>query len=390
MVEKVKKEAVFRVALLALAGGKFCYYTKPMTTINFALIGCGRISDKHASSLAQGKVNGSRLVAVCDNQKDRAEKLGTKYGVPFFTDMHEMMAKMSDKIDVVSILTPSGLHAEHTIAMAGYRKHVVVEKPMALSLNDADRMIEACDNAGVRLFVVKQNRYNLPVKKLRGALEEGRFGKLVLGTVRVRWSRNQAYYDQDAWRGTWAYDGGVFANQASHHIDLLQWMMGDVESVYAKTTTALVNIETEDTGVVILKFKNGALGIIEATTATRPKDLEGSLSVLGERGTVEIGGFAVNEMKVWNFTSTTTDDAEVLTKYKNNPPDVYGFGHAEYLNKVVESIREGRAALVGGLEGRKSLELITAIYESVETGKEVFLRFVPNKCRLGQLPEARA
>lgn len=389
MSRKVK-EGMFCGALLALAGGEFCYYTNPMSTINFALIGCGRISDKHASSIASGKVTGSTLVAVCDNQKDRAEKLGTKYGVPFFTDMHEMMEKMGEKIDVVSILTPSGLHAEHTVAMAGYRKHVVVEKPMALSLSDADRMIEACDNAGVRLFVVKQNRYNLPVKKLRGALEEGRFGKLVLGTVRVRWSRNQSYYDQDAWRGTWAYDGGVFANQASHHIDLLQWMMGDVESVYAKTSTALVNIETEDTGVVILKFKSGALGIIEATTATRPKDLEGSLSVLGEKGTVEIGGFAVNEMKVWNFVSPVDDDAEVLTKYKNNPPDVYGFGHAEYLNKVVESIREGRAALVGGLEGRKSLELISAIYESVETGKEVFLRFVPNKCRLGQLPaEAR-
>ncbi len=337
-----------------------------------------------------GAVPGARLAAVCDTIPERAESIGKKHNVPWFKDRFEMMEKMGDQLDVVSILTPSGLHAQHTIDMAKYRKHLVVEKPMALTLSDADQMIAACDRAGVRLFVVKQNRYNLPVKKLREALEAGRFGKLVLGTVRVRWCRTQKYYDQDSWRGTWAYDGGVFANQASHHVDLLQWMMGDVESVFAKTSTALVNVETEDTGVVIVRFKNGALGVIEATTATRPKDLEGSISVLGEKGAVEIAGFAVNEMKTWNFTDATAADDEVLSKYRNNPPNVYGFGHNEYLNKVVESIREGRSALVDGLEGRKSLELISAIYESVETGKEVFLRFVPKKCRLGLIPGAPA
>jgi predicted dehydrogenase len=290
---------------------------------------------------------------------------------------------MGEHIDAICILTPSGEHAKNVIELAPYKKHLIVEKPMALTLSDADRMIQACDENGVRLFVVKQNRYNLPVKKLRHALESGRFGKMVMGTVRVRWCRTQAYYDQDAWRGTWACDGGVFANQASHHIDLLQWMMGDVESVFAKTRTALVNTETEDTGIVLLKFKSGALGIIEATTATRPKDLEGSISILGEKGTVEIGGFAVNEMKIWNFTDLDSSDSEVIGKYRNNPADVYGFGHTEYLNKVVEAIQNGSAALVDGLEGRKSLELISAIYESVETGKEVFLRFVPQRCRLG-------
>jgi len=356
--------------------------------LNFALIGCGRIAPKHVDSLTSGAVSGAKLVAVCDTDFGRAEAIAKKHGLKAFADRFEMLDKMGSEIDVVSILTPSGLHAQHTIDVAGYRKHVVVEKPMALTLQDADTMIGACDEAGVRLFVVKQNRYNLPVKKMREALEAGRFGKLVLGTVRVRWCRKQEYYNQDAWRGTWAYDGGVFANQASHHVDLLQWMMGDVESVFAKTSTALVNIETEDTGVVILRFKNGALGVIEATTATRPKDLEGSISILGETGSVEIGGFAVNEMKVWNFTTPTPEDTQVLEKYRNNPPSVYGFGHTEYLNKVVESIREGRSALVGGLEGRKSLELISAIYESVETGKEVFLRFVPKKCRLGQIKEA--
>lgn len=358
------------------------------SVLNFALIGCGRIAPKHVDALTSGAVNGAKLVAVCDTDLARAEAIAKKHpGVKAFSDRFEMLEKMGDQIDVVSILTPSGLHAEHACNVAEFRKHVVVEKPMALTLQDADRMIAACDAAGVRLFIVKQNRYNLPVKKMREALEAGRFGKLVLGTVRVRWCRQQKYYDQDSWRGTWAYDGGVFANQASHHVDLLQWMMGDVESVFAKTSTALVNIETEDTGVVIVRFKNGALGVIEATTATRPKDLEGSISVLGETGSVEIGGFAVNEMKHWNFNDPMPEDVEVLSKYKNNPPSVYGFGHTEYLNKVVESIREGHSALVGGLEGRKSLELISAIYESVETGKEVFLRFVPKKCRLGQIKE---
>ena len=357
--------------------------------LRFALLGCGRIAPKHIECLVSGAVPGGRLVAVCDERLERAQVVAQKHGVAAFADRFQMMEKMGDEIDVVTILTPSGLHAKHTLDMAPFGKHLIVEKPMALTLQDADAMIEACDKAGVRLFVVKQNRYNRPVKKLREALEGGRFGKLVLGTVRVRWCRTQKYYDQDAWRGTWAYDGGVFANQASHHVDLLQWMMGDVESVYAKTSTALVNIETEDTGVVILRFKNGALGVIEATTATRPKDLEGSISILGEKGCVEIAGFAVNEMKVWNFTDPTTDDNEVVQKYSVNPPNVYGFGHTEYLNKVIESIREGHSALVGGLEGRKSLELISAIYESVETGKEVFLRFVPKKCRLGQIQDLR-
>lgn len=351
--------------------------------IRFAIMGCGRISSRHIDAIASGAIAGAKVVAVCDPQIERAQAFGQKYGLKIFANHTEMLKDLRNEIDVVSILTPSGMHAQHTLDVVPFGKHVVVEKPMALTLSDADRMISACDAAGVRLFVVKQNRYNLPVKKLREAVESGRFGKMVMGTVRVRWCRRQEYYDQDSWRGTWAYDGGVFANQASHHVDLLQWMMGDVESVFAKTRTALVDVETEDTGVVILKFKNGALGVIEATTATRPKDLEGSISVLGEHGSVEIGGFAVNEMKTWNFTKPEPGDVDVLEKYRSNPPNVYGFGHVEYLNKVVESLKNGGSALVDGLEGRKSLELIAAIYESVETGKEVFLRFVPKKCRLG-------
>ena len=351
--------------------------------LNFALVGCGRIAPRHAENLKAGLVKGAQLAAVCDAKLDKARAFGEKYNVPYYTDMHLMMFEMKNKIDVISILTPSGDHAEHTVQMSQYGKPIVVEKPMALTLQDADRMIEACDKFGSRLFVVKQNRFNLPVKKLREALEADRFGKLTMGTVRVRWCRTQEYYSQDAWRGTWLHDGGVFANQAIHHIDLLQWMMGDVESVFAKSTRALANIEAEDTGVVILKFKNGALGVIEATTATRPVDLEGSLSILGEKGTVEIGGFAVNEIKIWKFTNANPNDEIAIEKYRTNPPNVYGFGHTEYLNNVVEALKSGSNALVEGLEGRKSLELVTSIYESIETGKEVNVRFSPKQCRLG-------
>ncbi len=351
--------------------------------IRFALIGCGRIARKHAGNLGEQRINNAKLVAVCDLIESKAKYYGEKYDVPYFTDMHVMMKEMSDSIDVLSILTHSGVHAQNTIDLAPYGKHIIVEKPMALTLSDSDKMIKACDEAGIRLFVVKQNRFNYPVLKLREALEAGRFGKLVMGTIRVRWCRDQNYYDQADWRGTWEHDGGVFANQASHHVDLLQWMMGDVESVFAKSTTALVDIEAEDTGVVILKFKNGALGVIEATTATRPKDLEGSISILGEKATVEIGGFAVNEMKIWNFIEGQPGDEEVVSKYRVNPPDVYGFGHTEYLNNVVSALKENKSALVQGLEGRKSLELISAIYESIETGKEVNLNFTPKECRLG-------
>ncbi|MBK8759877.1 MAG: Gfo/Idh/MocA family oxidoreductase [Sulfuritalea sp.] len=349
--------------------------------LKFALIGCGRVAKRHAELLGLGQIAGARLAAVCDHVEDRARAFGEKYGVPWYVDMHAMMA--AETVDVVSILTPSGLHAEHLLAVAPYRKHVVLEKPMALTLDDADAMIRACAENEIRLFVVKQNRFNVPVQKLREAMEAGRFGRLVLGTVRVRWCRPQSYYDQDAWRGTWAFDGGVLTNQASHHIDLLEWMVGEVESVFAKSTTALVNIEAEDTAVVTLKFRNGALGIIEATTAARPKDLEGSISILGERGSVEIGGFAVNRMKAWNFVESQSDDDDVMEKFSVNPPNVYGFGHQAYYEHVVDCIRNGKQHLVDGLEGRKSLELISAIYESIETGREVRLRFKPDRCKLG-------
>jgi len=349
--------------------------------LRFALVGCGRIAKRHSELLGFGQINGAALVAVCDIDEDKAVSIGEQFSIPHFTDMHLMM--QSQDVDVVVVLTESGNHPKHVIELARYGKHIVVEKPMALRLEDADDMIVACDAAGIKLFVVKQNRFNVPVLKLREAIDQNRFGKLVLGTVRVRWCRRQAYYDQAPWRGTWALDGGVLTNQASHHVDLLEWMMGEVDSVFAMSTTALANIETEDTAVVTLKFKNGALGVIEATTAVRPKDLEGSISIMGEGGSVEIGGFAVNKMREWNFVQPQSGDDEVMEKYSVNPPSVYGFGHHAYYMHVVDCIKNDRQHLVDGLTGRKSLELINAIYESIETKKEVFLRFKPRHCRLG-------
>ncbi len=352
------------------------------TTLNFALLGCGRIAKKHSEILGGGHIEGARLSAVCDIKPERAEEYGKKYGVPYFTSLADMMASDAP-VDVVNILTPSGDHAQNAIDVAGYGKHVVVEKPMALRISDADRMIEACDRAGVRLFIVKQNRYNSAVQELRKALDAERFGKIVMGSVRVRWCRPQAYYDQDPWRGTWAEDGGVFSNQASHHVDLLEWMLGQPETVFARTRTALVDIEAEDTGIAMLQFRGGPLAVIEATTATRPKDLEGSLSILGEKGTVVIGGFAVNKLETWEFVDRLPEDDTVMERANQNPPTVYGFGHIPYLEHVVDCIQNNKPALVDGLEGRRSLELISAIYESVETGQEVSLRFRPEKCRLG-------
>ncbi|PDT83356.1 oxidoreductase [Bradyrhizobium sp. Y36] len=349
--------------------------------IRFGLLGCGRIAKRHSELLGGNHIAGARLVAVCDSQRARADALAAKFGVPAHNHLNDMLAR--EDIDVVVVLTPSGLHPKHAIASARAGKHVVVEKPMALRLQDADDMIRACDEAGVKLFVVKQNRFNVPIVKARETLEANRFGKLVLGSVRVRWCRDQAYYDQDPWRGTWAYDGGVLTNQASHHVDMLEWFFGDVVSVHARSTTALVNIETEDTAVATLKFRNGALGIIEATTAVRPSDLEGSLSILGEKGTVEVGGFAMNQIRHWRFVDELPSDREVIEKFSVNPPNVYGFGHQAYYQHVVECVSDRGAALVDGLQGRKSLELISALYESIETGQEVFLRFVPRRVRLG-------
>jgi UDP-N-acetyl-2-amino-2-deoxyglucuronate dehydrogenase len=345
-----------------------------------ALVGCGRIGARHAAILA-GSTE-TELSAVVDTDPARAQALSQQHGGRPYTDLAAMIE--AELPDLVSICTPSGAHAEGVLLAARKRvANIVVEKPMALRLPDADEMIATCDTAGARLFVVQQNRFNLPIRKLREAIDAGRFGKLVLGAVRVRWCRRQEYYDQAAWRGTWAMDGGVFSNQASHHVDMLVYMMGDVAAVKAMSSTRLVDIEAEDTGVALIRFRNGALGVIEATTAARPTDLEGSISVLGENGTVEVDGFAMNEITTWKFTRPEKGDEEVLERYRTNPPDVYGFGHHEFYRDVFASIVRGHGAAPDGLEGRKSLEVITAIYESIESGREVRLPFTPESSRLG-------
>jgi UDP-N-acetyl-2-amino-2-deoxyglucuronate dehydrogenase len=352
-----------------------------MSKLRFALLGCGNIARKHAHALHEYLAD-AEIGAFIDLDISRAREFSAKYGAPAFSTVREMMQAIGDDIDVFSVLTPSGTHCANVVDLAAYGRPIVVEKPMALRLDDADRMIEACERHGAKLFVVHQNRYNLPIIKAREAFEQGRFGRLVLGTIRLRWTRDQAYYDSEAWRGTWAHDGGVFMNQAVHHIDMLSWFMGHIESVRSMAATRLVNIECEDTGVAIIRFNSGALGVLEATTATRPADLEGSISILGERGSVVIGGFFMNELVTWSFDHEQPGDTEVVQKYGKNPPHL-GYNLSEYLRDVILSIRTKKPALVDGLEGRKSLELVTALYESVETNSDVQVRFRPKKCRLG-------
>lgn len=346
--------------------------------IRFALIGCGTIADKHITAIS--RLSDAEVVGAYDIDFHLGTTFTEKHSIPVFKSVEEMIQKTDPQ--VLNILTPSGMHAENILELIHFNRHFVVEKPLALRLDQIDRILKECDKKGLKLFVVQQNRFNPPVQKLKEALEKGRFGKLVLGTVRVRWSRNQDYYDQKPWRGTWAFDGGVLTNQASHHIDMLIWMMGEVESVMAKMTTRLVNIETEDTGLAILKFRNGSLGAIEATTATRPKDLEGSISILGEKGSVEIGGFFMNELKTWNFVELDKMDNDIWEK-NSKIPDEPVWNHTEFFKDIINSLRNDKKGLIDGLEGRKSVELINAIYESAETGKEIFLRFAPRKCRLG-------
>jgi UDP-N-acetyl-2-amino-2-deoxyglucuronate dehydrogenase len=349
--------------------------------LKFALVGCGRIAKRHADLLSNGEIRNASLCAVSEINPQKLEEFKRTYGVPGYECYNTMMSR--ENPDVVVVLTESGNHAKHVIELANFGKHIVVEKPMALRLGDADKMIEACDAQSIKLFVVKQNRFNLPILKLKEALDQERFGKLVLGSIRVRWCREQSYYDQDAWRGTWSMDGGVLTNQASHHLDMLQWMMGEVKEVYAIGATQLANIETEDTAVAVLKFVNGALGSVEATTAARPKDQEGSISILGENGLVEVGGFAMNEIKTWAFSKTNEDDTEVMRRYSVNPPNVYGFGHREYYQHVVRSITNNGPNIIDGIAGRKSLELINAIYESMESRKPIAIRYEPRSQRLG-------
>ncbi len=331
-----------------------------------AFSGCGRISKNHFDAIE--KIDGLELVAVCDADPVRAAAAGAERNVPHFTSYEKMLAET--KADVVAIATPSGLHPAQGIAAARAGKHVVMEKPMAISLTGADQLVQACDKAGVHLFVVKQNRLNPPVQLLKRAVDRGRFGRIYLASCTVHWARPQEYYDQAPWRGTWEFDGGAFMNQASHYVDLIQWLMGPVESVMAKTATLARKIETEDTGVAILKFRSGALGTIEVTMLAYPRNLEGSITLLGEKGSAKIGGTAVNKIEHWEFADHDDDD-KLVDAADTTAPNVYGLGHEGYYRNVLSVLRGEAKPDTDGRAGRKSLELILGIYESAKTGREV-------------------
>jgi UDP-N-acetyl-2-amino-2-deoxyglucuronate dehydrogenase len=334
--------------------------------LRVALIGCGRISKNHFEAIE--RIDGLVLAAVCDVDEARARASGERYHVPWFRSYDEMLASVP--CDVVTIATPSGLHPQHGIAAARAGKHVISEKPIAISLEGADALVQACDAAGVHLFVVKQNRLNAPIQLLKRAIDRGRFGRIYMANCTVRWTRPQDYYDQAPWRGTWEFDGGAFMNQASHYVDLIQWLVGPVESVIAKTATMARRIEAEDSGVAVLKFRSGALGTIEVTMLTYPKNLEGSITILGETGTVKIGGTAVNRVEHWTFADYDDDD-KLVEAVSTNPPNVYGFGHEAYYRNVLGVLRAGATPETDGRAGRKSLELILGIYESAKTGRDV-------------------
>jgi UDP-N-acetyl-2-amino-2-deoxyglucuronate dehydrogenase len=335
-------------------------------TIRVALVGCGRISRNHFESIE--RVDGLELVAVCDIVEARAREAGEQYKVPWFVSLEAMLAEVSS--DAVVIATPSGLHPAHGMIAARAGRHVIAEKPMAISLAAADALVQACDDNGVKLFVVKQNRLNPPIQLLKRAIDRGRFGRIYMANCTVHWTRPQEYYDQAPWRGTWEFDGGAFMNQASHYVDLMQWLVGPVESVMAKTATLARRIEAEDTGIAVVKFRSGALATIEVTMLTFPRNLEGSITILGEKGTVKIGGTAVNKVEHWSF-SEYDDDDKLVEQASTNPPTVYGFGHEAYYRNVLAVLRGEARPDTDGRAGRKSLELILAIYESARTGRDV-------------------
>lgn len=346
--------------------------------LRFAIIGCGRISYKHVEALISNK-DEAVLVAVCDvvpekaeeKRKSYIEKMGNSYEVKVYTDYKEMIE--TEKIDVVTIATESGYHPEIAITCMEKKINVIVEKPMALSIEDADKMIECARKNNVKLCVSHQNRFNKPIQQLREAIEKNRFGKLVNGTARILWNRSMPYYEQAPWRGTWAQDGGTLMNQCIHNIDLLQWMMGgEVDTVYAQCDTFLREIEAEDFGAIVIRFKNGAIGIIEGSACVYPKNLEETLSIFGEKGAVAIGGLAVNKIETWRFEDEKeNEEADILRAQEGDPDSVYGFGHNPLFKDMIDAINNHREPLVNGEQGKIGMAIILAAYKSRLTGMPV-------------------
>lgn len=338
----------------------------PNDRINFGLIGCGRVAPRHAESLRN--LQGTRLVAVADIQDARAQRFAHDYAAEPCHDYHSLLDRPD--IDVIDICTPSGLHAQMAIEALEAGKHVLVEKPMALALDDADRMIAAARANEVKLGVVLQNRYNPPMRDLRRAVDEGRLGKLMLGNATVRWYRPQEYYE-DGWHGTWAMDGGALMNQSIHHIDALQWLLGEPARVTAYTATLAHRMEAEDAGVAVITFRSGALGVVEGSTLTYPENLEGSVAIFGERGSVKVGGTALNRKVFWKIENELEHEREMLTREQVDPPSVYGYSHQAVIADLAEAIRENRQPKTHGEEARKSVALVLAMYESARSGKPV-------------------
>ncbi|MBM3127304.1 MAG: Gfo/Idh/MocA family oxidoreductase [Chloroflexi bacterium] len=334
--------------------------------INCGLIGCGRVAPRHAQSFAE--LPDARLVAVADVIETRAQRFAKEYRADAYADYRRVLERRD--VDTVSICTPSGMHAQMAIDAMQAGKHVIVEKPMAMNLRDADRMIATAESCRVKLCVILQNRYNPPMQDLRRVVDEGKLGRLLLGNATVRWYRPQEYYD-DGWHGTWAMDGGALMNQSIHHIDALQWLMGDVENVFAYTATLAHKMEAEDIGVVALRFTSGALGTIEGSTVTYPENPEGSVAIFGERGSVKVGGTALNRKVIWKIAGEVEHEIELLRREQLDPVSVYGTSHKFVIADMLAALRENRAPRTNGIQARKSVALVLAIYESARTGKPI-------------------
>lgn len=337
--------------------------------IKIALVGCGRISKNHFQAIEQHN-DKLTLAAVCDIDTDVAQQASKQYSVECYTSLNHMLENCD--ADIITLCTPSGLHPSQTITIAHTGRHVLTEKPMATRWNDGLRMVKACDEAGVRLFVVKQNRLNATLQLLKQAIDNQRFGKIYMVNINVFWTRPQDYYDQGEWRGTWDLDGGAFMNQASHYIDLIHWLLGPVESVQAMMGTLARKIEAEDTGVMNIRWRNGAMGSVSVTMLTYSKNLEGSITILGEKGTVRIGGVAVNEVLLWDFIEPYPDDTKIK-EVSYQTTSVYGFGHPLYYSNVINTLQGLEKPLVDGREGLTSLELLIAAYRSARDGNTVNL-----------------
>ena len=342
--------------------------------MRYALIGCGRISPNH---LAAAVKNNLEIVALCDIVQDNIEYILLKFNIakPIckYTDYKEMLVK--EKPELVAIATESGKHAHIALDCIEAGCNLIIEKPIALSIKDADAVIKKAEQKGVKVCVCYQNRFNKSIQKIREAVEAGRFGRLLYGTAHIRWNRGKDYYKQAKWRGTWEQDGGALMNQCIHNIDLLCWMMGNemVEVFGMKDNLIHSFIEAEDIGMALIKFSNGSYGIIEGTTNIFPNNLEETLYIFGEKGTVKAGGKSVNIIEEWQFADNLDDSEEVKAKYHENPENVYGFGHNPLYADIIEAIKTNREPYVTARDGRKSLELVLAIYKSAVEGKSIKL-----------------